>query len=323
MLVASPAAAQMIVSAGTSPPPTLVTTEYFKPIRVNCAGGNHTDPDGHVWAADYGYLNGTTSTTTHAISGTSDQIPYQSERWGNPLNYAFTVTNGTYQVILHFAETYYSGVGQRIFNVALEGTTVLSNFDIFAEVGADAALVKTYTVTVTDGTLNIDMTASVDNAKICGIEIYNLSDILVNAGGSDYTDVAGNLWSADVGYVNGKTFSTTDAISGTLDDPLYQSERYNTSGNLHYAFEVPDGSYSIKLYFAEIYSGTWSVGARVFDIQLQGATVLSSLDIYSEVGGDAALIKTFPVTVTDGWIDIQFLTNIQAPQINAIQIIGP
>ena len=58
------------------------------------------------------------------------------------------LTAGTqYTVLLHFAETYFTAAGDRVFNVAINGTTVLSNFDIYATVGVNAALVEQFTAT--------------------------------------------------------------------------------------------------------------------------------------------------------------------------------
>lgn len=145
--------------------------------------------------------------------------------------------------------------------------------------------------------------------------------IRVNCGGSSYTDGGGNVWSADYGYTGGSIGNTTDAISGTTDDTLYQSERWDNP--VVYQFTVPNGNYTVKLYFADIYSGTWSVGARVFDIQLEGTTVLSNLDIYSEVGGDAALIKTFSsITVSDGQLNINMPASVENAKVSAIEIIS-
>jgi hypothetical protein len=42
-----------------------------QPIRVNCGGPSYTDSLGHIWAADYGYNEGTASTVS-AITGTND-----------------------------------------------------------------------------------------------------------------------------------------------------------------------------------------------------------------------------------------------------------
>jgi hypothetical protein len=67
------------------------------------------------------------------------------------------VPNGNYTVRLHFAENYQPlfQVGQRVFDVNIQGALVFDNIDVFAEVGARTALIKTATATVTNGTLSI------------------------------------------------------------------------------------------------------------------------------------------------------------------------
>jgi hypothetical protein len=83
------------------------------------------------------------------------------------------VPNGNYTVLLKFAEIYFTKAGQRIFNVAINGTQVLSNFDIVATTGAPlTALDKNFPVTVTNGTVNIQFIAgTADLPKISAIEV--------------------------------------------------------------------------------------------------------------------------------------------------------
>jgi len=45
--------------------------------------------------------------------------------------------------------------GNRIFDVEIEGTVVLDDYEVFAEVGCDVGVMKTFIVTSTDGTLDI------------------------------------------------------------------------------------------------------------------------------------------------------------------------
>jgi hypothetical protein len=58
-----------------------------------------------------------------------------------------------------------------VFNVSIEGQTVLQNFDIWAVAGEFAAVQRTFVVTVTDGVLNIVAPASVNNAKFSAIQV--------------------------------------------------------------------------------------------------------------------------------------------------------
>ena len=91
-------------------------------------------------------------------------------------------------------------------------------------------------------------------------------------------------------------------IAGTIDDPLYQLQRFDRPAppELTYTFGVPNGDYTVNLLFAENWSGAWAAGVRVFSVQMEGTTVISNLDIFSEVGARTALVKSVPVTVADG-----------------------
>ena len=148
--------------------------------------------------------------------------------------------------------------------------------------------------------------------------------IRINAGGGEYGDGNGNIWSADYGYNTGREFSFIVPISGTTDDYLFQTERWDPSSSpvLEYSFDVNNGDYLVNLYFADIYAGTAGVGLRVFDIVIEDELVLDDLDIYGEVGDAAALAIEFNVTVTDGQLNIRFLHEVEDPKISAIEIIS-
>jgi hypothetical protein len=150
---------------GPPSPPSSTTT------RVNAGGNAYTDSQNQVWSADIGYTGGNVASTAATIANTTDQTLYRSERWGAS-SYNFSVPFGTYDVILKFAEIYFTSSGQRIFNVAINGNTVLSNFDIFVQAGgANRALDKTFTVHSTSA-INIQFIAgSADQPKISAIEI--------------------------------------------------------------------------------------------------------------------------------------------------------
>ncbi|MCX6688738.1 MAG: PKD domain-containing protein [Methanoregula sp.] len=141
----------------------------------------YTDTTGKVWSADQAFLTGSWGYTaggqygpvSSSISGTPDPALYQTERYGN-FQYQFTVPNGNYNVMLKFAEIYWDGSNQRIFNVNIEGTQVMSNVDLYALVGKNAAYDRTFPVTVSDGLLNINFQTLTDNAKISSIEVVRV-----------------------------------------------------------------------------------------------------------------------------------------------------
>lgn len=174
-----------------------------QPIRVNCGGPAYTDSNGQLWQADTGFSGGHTGSTTLPLGATADQALYQTARYNNsgstPLVYTFSVVNGTYNINLLFAEwnSAFEYVGGRVFNVKIQGILAFPNVDIFASVGAQAALVKSTNVTVQNGTLKIEFDNVAQLAKIDAIEILPVPlqspQLTLNFSYPDGTPVSGTL----------------------------------------------------------------------------------------------------------------------------------
>jgi len=102
------------------------------------------------------------------------QAVYQSERYGSSTYTIPGLTSGsTYAIRLHFAGLYQTASGKRRFNVTINGSTVLSNYDIYGVTGArDKAVVREFTETANgSGQIVISFQTVTDNATIEGIEI--------------------------------------------------------------------------------------------------------------------------------------------------------
>ena len=144
----------------------------------------------------------------------------------------------------------------------------------------------------------------------------------INAGGDAFTSPSARarVYVADTGSDTGQTFVSATPIAGTTDGPLYQSERYGQS--FTYTLPAPNGTYTLNLLFAEIY---WTAaGQRIFNVDVQGARVLDAFDVFKDAGGaNTALVKTFPVTVSDGTVKIAFTTVTDAAKVSAIELLGP
>jgi hypothetical protein len=171
-----------------------------QPIRVHCGGGAYTDSKGQLWKADYGFSGGATYSFASPIKGTPDPALFQYERFSTSpsLVYSFPVANGSYHVNLLFAEIYdpLDKVGGRVFNVKMQGNPVFQKLDIFAEAGADAALIKGTEVQVSNGKLTIEFDDVVQNAKVSAIEILPGQGgpaLSLNFQYPDGTPVAGTL----------------------------------------------------------------------------------------------------------------------------------
>ena len=101
---------------------------------------------------------------------------YQTARIGSftyTLPAAPLAAGSSHTVRLHFAETYWTAAGSRIFNVSINGTQVLTNFDIFASAGAqDKAIVEQFVANANaSGQYVITFTPVKDNSLVSAIEI--------------------------------------------------------------------------------------------------------------------------------------------------------
>ncbi|MDI1464714.1 malectin domain-containing carbohydrate-binding protein [Catellatospora sp. KI3] len=165
-------------------PVAATTTSVY---RMNAGGPAVTDSIGRLWRADEYAVGGASHTVTNTIAGTADQALFQSERWGMT-GYDIPAANGTYTLQLLLAELNPAS-GTRIFSVTANGSPVLTNYNIAANVGNYRAVVKAATVTVTSGVLSLRFTASANSASVTGIEL--LSDTTPSAEAMPVGDLAG------------------------------------------------------------------------------------------------------------------------------------
>src|SRR5262249_59873880 len=120
------------------------------------------------------------STINHAntidLSGVTNPAPmavYQTARTGN---FTYTVPGfnpGSSQTVrLHFAETFFNTSGSRTFNVSINGTQVLTNFDIFVAAGGQnkAAIEQVTANGQASGEDWIQFSSLVDNSIVSGSE---------------------------------------------------------------------------------------------------------------------------------------------------------
>ncbi len=156
----------------------------------------------------------------------------------------------------------------------------------------------------------------------------------VNSAGPKYTDTAGYLWLADRawppgapitpgmwGYVGGAGRVVSAPISNTEDDKLYQSERlYTGAVRPGYKFIVPDGRYMLTFKYAET---NWGVsGKRKFTVLAESQICFANYDIFMAAGAKnkAAPDKVCYVTVSDGVLDVDFISVAGQAKANAITI---
>lgn len=113
-------------------------------------------------------------------------------------------------------------------------------------------------------------------------------------------------------------------FNDNAEEPVYQTIR--TSAGLYplnaYYLDVPNGVYKVTLKFSELQHS--EPGRRVFDVTIQGKTVLEGLDLFARRGQNRPIDFSFEaVQVTDGRLVIGFQQRLGFPCISGIVVEGP
>lgn len=92
-------------------------------------------------------------------------------------NQKATDTPQRFTVRLHFSEPDQKKIGQRVFDITLQGKLVIQDFDIAREsAGRPVALQREFETVSSDGTLKIEFAAKAGRAVLSGVEIIALSE---------------------------------------------------------------------------------------------------------------------------------------------------
>ncbi len=143
------------------------------------------------------------------------------------------------------------------------------------------------------------------------ITINNIS-VRTNVGGPTL-QYSGNTWNTDSSLFTGVTTSSKNTVQFT--DPTYNTNRV---GNMNFTYSLPNGSYFVKLKFAETVFKAKK--KRIFNVFLNNKKTINNLDIFSKVGANKAYEVTLPIQVTNGKLLIGFNSVIEKPLLNAIEI---
>ncbi|GFP98842.1 kinesin-like protein kifc3 [Phtheirospermum japonicum] len=124
--------------------PTKLSTTAI--IGINVGSTTSVEFEGGLcFSEDSNFSGGDTIITEEPVIGDEQGLIslYQTARFGNFSYFFENLQSGNYAVDLHFAEIVFTDgpPGMRVFDVFLQGQKVVSCLDIYAKVGANAALV--------------------------------------------------------------------------------------------------------------------------------------------------------------------------------------
>lgn len=158
--------------------------------------------------------------------------------------------------------------------------------------------------------------------------------ILAGYSKGQYRDRFGNVWMGDRYFSGGASRPVTDwtganpipFVFGSYDHGLFQGLH---EGDATYTIPVRPGIYELRLYFAEFgYGPSKASGAgenrRIFDIDLNGAPLVSNLDIFAAAGASdtsLGLVFTDVSPEPDGYIRLRFRSRQDRATVSAIEIV--
>ncbi|WP_055392973.1 PKD domain-containing protein [Flagellimonas eckloniae] len=158
------------------------------------------------------------------------------------------------------------------------------------------------------------------------------TDVGVNwENNSDEDNQVGEYYEVNTGKIVGFggviTYENRDSsIPAYIDedtfDSLYANERYDLPGGeeMEYSFIVPNGDYTVNLYFGNSFDQTNEIGDRTFDIVIEGNVVENDFDIVAQFGDLVGGLMTYQTTVADGELNIGFNHEVENPAVNGVEI---
>jgi hypothetical protein len=171
-----------IVSGGGTSTPTPVptatpTTGPGATIAINSGGsaaGSFAADEDLTGSGTWTYKTAN-AIDTSGVTNPAPQAAYQDEREGSTVAYSIPglTAGAAYTVRLDFAELWWTGAGQRVFNINVNNQLV-NNFDVFAAAGNARykAVAKTFNVAASaTGTIAITLTAVTNYAAINAVEV--------------------------------------------------------------------------------------------------------------------------------------------------------
>ena len=211
----------------------------------------------------------------------------------------YTIPNlsagNTYTVVLHFAELFFSAPNSRMFNVVINGTQVLTNFDIVAEAGNanfTAAVQTIPNITPMNGRIVITFTnGTKDQPMVNGIEIQTggpttpsaPTALTATTGSSSATNLG---WTASVSAgVTYSVFRSTTAgfvpsaatqIATNITTPSYSDTGLTPSTMFYYKVEAVDSTGVLSPPSQQVSTSTAAASNDVIAINAGSSTVVGS-----------------------------------------------
>lgn len=282
-------------------------------IKINAGDTGDGSISGYL--IDQDYSGGSKGTDSNSVDLSVDPLPSvwiaKYYRYGPSFSYTIPcpLANTSYKVRLHFLEPTHTSAGQRTFNVTGNGSTLVSNYDVWAEVGKDKAVYHDYNVTSnSSGQIVLQFTGVISTALVCAIEVSSywadspapllrvaqftgvvglpVSPVSINVGNLGVGSWAWGVTSGTPSWVTASVASGGTLIPETESGVL--NVGVNTSGR-------PAGTSWGKVNLTTANGKTFVVGVEV---RLSAPTSVNTLSQLAGLSSGTAVSITSPKVVT-------------------------
>jgi hypothetical protein len=267
----------------------------------------------------------------------SDEVLFQTARFSSTLNFSIPLDNGFYTVQTYHNELYFGEdgrserEGQRVFDILIEGEIVKKDLDLLVENNNNETILAFDDIEVTDGFLNLDLIASVNNSLISAIAIIPAGQppqdidkmaMYLNTGYQDTVTFQDNVFVSGSEYISSSDFRTYTNTEACIDK-IFQAESY--SSMLNFMIPVENGTYTVKTYHNELYFGKGGAaaeeGKRVFDILVEEKVVKDNFDLFVYSNNESTILTFEGIQISDGVLNIELIASVNNATISGISII--
>ncbi len=309
-----------------------VTTHFDVIGTISGQADTVTDSDtAHVVIVDAGLSISKSPDNQTILEGENAVFTIRVENTGTVNLSNVTVTDAQVAACDKNLGTMIPGKVETYVCTANDVTTTFTNVAV-----ATADLAGGNQITVEDSALVVTTTFT------RGTAVYR-----INGGGAQVAATDGGpVWRANNGtgsqnFLNAAGTQTGNVNTGQIDntgdivgrhssapayvpDAVFNIARWDntTSPEMEWTFPVTPGYYEVRLYFANLYSGTSAPNQRLFDVSIEGQLALDDFDISAEFGHQMGGMKDF-IVQSDNEINIDFahFAGKDNPLVNGIEII--
>jgi N-acetylneuraminic acid mutarotase len=296
------------------------------PLAVGLIGTSNATGEEVEGTWDYLYVQGTqpfveqtlpnVEELVNALDHTVDLNNYFGDDGGDG-NLVYTVENNTNAAIG-------VSINASTLTVSFPSTAEVAEVTVRATDSDNLFAEQTFTVTVSDEPVPI-LRINANGPTITATDSQNPDWLGGIGAGAQSGSFNGLTYSVNTGTLSTQNTSGRHAsLPAYVPQSLFTNERYDVAAApaMEWTFGLPNGNYYVRLYMGNGFNGTSEAGERLFDISIEGQLVQDDLDLVAAFGHQNGGMLEYPVSLTDGALNVLFEHVVENPLINGIEILS-